>query len=100
MAKIIGLEQQQEALQNIRSGVKEVEKTNKFLETDNPSGKYTIFFNDSSGSRVVSTIVCEDKNVVDQLVRTSKENMAKQLNNLAEENRIELDPAEKSVLGL
>lgn len=100
MAKIIGLEQQQEALQSIRAGVKEIEKTNVFLQTANPSGKYTIFFTDSEGKRVASTIVCEDKSVVDQLVRQSKESAAQGLVSLAEENRIELEEEEKTVLGV
>ncbi len=100
MAKIIGLEQQQEALNTIKSGVKEIEKTNKFLNTGNPSGKYTFFFTDSEGNRVATTIVCEDKTIVDQLVRQSKESIAQNLSSLAEENRIELEDEEKRILGL
>lgn len=100
MAKIMGYEQQQEAMKNIRSGLKEIEGTNVFLDSANETGKYTVYFSGPDGKRVSATILCPDKAVIDQLVRQYKESVAQDLASQAEANRIELEPDEKTILGL
>lgn len=100
MPKIIGQAAQQAAMRSIRSSLKEMELTNKFLHTPNPQDEYTISFKDATGHTISVTALSPDKQVIDDLARAYKRRVADSVVSLASENRIELDDSEKLILGI
>lgn len=111
-----------DALKKINALLKELENTNKFLETDNPEKIYNLSFS-VSGSLVpaedeesvsgkgkkkkrakapviVALGYAEDKSLIDQLVRNYKDRVVSEVLELADKYSIELDDKDQKILGL
>lgn len=93
MAKITGLKERQLALAEIESKLRSLENLNLFLQTDNPSGEYSIKFD-----KIRTFILCEDKTQVNNLVLSYKQIIAKTIYELAEKHSIELDQEDIKVI--
>ena len=100
MPKVIGKAEQDRALKNISEALKKMPATNTFLNTPNPEGKYTLSFLNHEGKEYKTPILCADKSILDRLAQAHKEFVAQDVVKQANDNRIELDPDEKEVLGL
>lgn len=100
MPRIIGRAEQDEAVKKIKAALKELGVTKEFLEADNPTGEFTISFKGDAKHTYSTTIYAEDKSVVDELAKAYRERVAKDMMDLAANNRIELDPDEKEILGV
>lgn len=98
MPKIIGQAEQQQALKDITSALKEVATVNAFISTANPTGKYIISFVDESGAKHHCALVASDKDDVDLLVMNYKDQLRGKILQLAEDYRIALDPPEQAML--
>lgn len=99
MPKIIGLEEQQAALKEIRDALKEIKHINSFLEHENEGGKYTISFIADDGTRCSATAFANSKEEVDSLIQQHKTRIRNHVRSLAEKNRIHLEIEEKLDLG-
>lgn len=100
MPKIIGQAEQLAAMKSITRSLKEMETTNKFLESSNPTGEYTISFKNEAGQMISIGILAKDKGVIDDLAMAYKKQVADEVLALAAANRIELDDDEKLVFGI
>lgn len=100
MPKIIGLAEQQAAVKKIRAILKDLSVTKTFLDAANVSGEYTITFKGSDNHVYSTTVYAEEKNLVDALAEAYRQRMADEVLALAQQNRIELDPEEKVLLGI
>ena len=100
MPKIIGQAEQLQAMNNIKTFLKEMETTNKFLGASNPTGEYAISFKDAAGHKISISILAPEKQVIDDLARAYRQRVAEEVVKMAEENRIELDDSEKKLLGI
>ena len=98
MAKIIGLKEQKIALNQINATLKEIEPINNFLSASNPSGVYTISFEDSSGKTYKTKMLTPDKSNIDALVRAHKSNLSKNLLEKASAFNIALDDEEMALI--
>lgn len=118
MAQLLGYD----ALKKINALLKELENTNKFLETDNPQKIYNLSFSESGSfapaedeeaasskgnkkkkakAPVIAALgYAEDKELIDQLVRNHKDRVVKEILDLADKYSIELDEYDQKVLGL
>ena len=100
MPKIIGQAEQQAAFKEIGSLLKGLEKTNQFLDKENPSGQFTISFTTEDGTKYSAIALAEHKSVVDNLVLNNKAAVRKRVEELAKEHRIGLDIDDKLVLDI
>lgn len=100
MPKIIGQAEQQAAMREIKSALKEMGDTNLFLEAINHSKKFTISFVADDGSKYHAIAYVEDKEKLDHFVLHYKHLTANRVKQLAEENRIALDLDEKLAFSL
>lgn len=100
MPKIIGQAEQLAAVKSIKNSLKEMENTNKFLESSNPTGEYTISFKNAAGQMISIGILAHDKQMIDQLALAYKKQVAADVMELAANNRIELDDDEKKIFGI
>jgi len=100
MPKIIGQAEQQAAMKEIKSALKEMRDTNLFLETLNNSKKYTISFVSEDGTKHHAVAYTEKKEDLDRFVLHYKHLMANRVVKLASENRISLDLDEKLAFSL
>lgn len=98
MPKIIGQAEQQQALKEITSMLKEVVAVNTFLSSRNTSGKYTVSFSDEHNQKHSCTLFSSDKEDVDLLVLNYKDRLKGKIQALAEEFRIALEPQEQLLL--
>ena len=98
MPKIIGQAEQQQALKDITSMLKEVVAVNNFLSSHNASGKYTITFSDEHHQKHSCTLFTSDKEDVDLLVLTYKDRLKEKIQSLADDFRIALEPQEQLLL--
>lgn len=99
MANIIGLQQQQEALNEITATIKAVAIINKFLEADNPLKTYSIRFTDAEGKKVATDFTAE-KDEINKLLIQNKNEKREYVTSLAQEFRIALDSEDKEILGI
>jgi len=100
MPKVIGKAEQERALKNITQALKQIPATNTFMQTPNPEGKYTLSFTSHEGKVFTTPIFCTDKSILDRLAQAHKASVAQDVVQQANNNRIELEPDEKEVLGL
>ena len=100
MPKIIGLAEQQAAVKKIKAILKDLVVTKSFLDAANASGEYTITFKGQDNHVYNTTVYAEDKRQVDALAEAYRQRMAAEVQALASQNRIELDPDEKELLGI
>ena len=100
MPKIIGQAEQLAAMKSIKGSLKEMQITNKWLKASNPSGEYVVSFKDAAGHTISVCIYAPDKQVLDDLARAYKKQVAGSVLELAAENRIELEDSEKQLLGI
>ena len=100
MAKILGQDDQQRALKEIRAALKSLVPVNEFLDGHNPEGTYHISFSDSEGKRFSAELYSESKGEIDALVRNYKERVKTHILELARNNRIVLDPEDNDILGI
>lgn len=98
MAQILEHNEQRRALKNINSAIKDLENAKAFLQTPNVSGKYTISFEAEDGQRHTTTGYTEDKETLDLLVMNFKDREKIRIIDLAQENRIALDPEDLEIL--
>ena len=98
MPKIIGQAEQQQALKEITSMLKEVVAVNNFLSSRNASGKYIISFSDEQNQKHSCTLFSSEKEEVDLLVLNYKDRLKGKIQALTEEFRIALDPQEQRLL--
>ena len=98
MPKIIGQAEQQKALKDITSALKEVAIVNAFLQAKNPSGKYTVTFTDASNEKHHCSLFTPDKEDLDLLVLNYKDQLKTKILKLAEDYRIALEPEEQMML--
>ena len=98
MPKIIGQAEQQRALKDITSALKEVAIVNTFLQANNPSGKYTVTFTDASNEKHHCSLFTPDKEELDLLVLNYKDQLKAKILKLADEYRIALEPTEQIML--
>jgi len=100
MPKIIGLAEQQAAVKKIKAILKDLGATKTFLDANNPSGEYTLSFKGIDNHMYSTTVYAEEKHLVDTLAEAYRKRMADEVQSLASQNRIELDPDEKEILGI
>lgn len=98
MPKIIGQQEQQRALKDILTMLKDVVAINNFLSMQNKTGKYTISFAGENNVKHSCLLCGAEKDDIDLLALNSKDNLRKQIFALAEEYRIALDPEEEHLL--
>ena len=100
MDSIMGQKEQQAALREIKAACKEMESTNKFLTCSNKEGKYTISYIADDGSRCSATADAASKDEIDRFILRHKQLITNNVVELADKNRIMLDPEEKELFGL
>lgn len=129
MAQIIGLKEQQDALKKIKSLLNSLTASNLFLETDNPENLYEFTFsiphapeaeNENIGMiednieegekvqkkrkrktiQISAPAFSQNKAIIDELVMNHKKNIVDEILELAEKYNIELDDADKKILGI
>ena len=98
MPKILGREEQEQALKDIRALLKGMKGVNSFLEAVNPDGVYQVSMIDSAGTRFAADIYAENKADINRLVLDHKRRVRDHIYNLAKENRIALDPEDEELL--
>lgn len=99
MANIIGLQQQQDALNEINTILKAVAIINKALEADNPTKTYSLRFTDAEGKKQATDFTAE-KEEINKLLEKNKQEKKDYVLSLAQEFRIALDPEDKEILGI
>lgn len=99
MAHIIGLQQQQDALNEINATLKAVTIINKALEANNPTKTYSIRFTDAEGKKLATDFTA-DKEEVNKLLLKNKQEKREYVLELAREFTIGLTPEDKDVLGI
>lgn len=100
MPRIIGRAEQDEAVKKIKAALKELGVTKEFLETANPAGEYTISFKGPDKRTYSTTIFAKSKGAVDELAKAYRDRVAKDMMELAANNRIELEADEKEIFGV
>ena len=98
MAKILDQEEQRKALKNIIGSIKEITAANEFLSAQNTSGVYSISFTAEDGKKYATEISASSKQDLDALILVHKEQERTRIEKLAEDNRIALDPEDRTVL--
>lgn len=98
MAKILGLKEQQKALREINSTLKEFEPINEFLKIQNPSDEYTISFKDENGKTIQTKLLCDDKEPINILVKAYKENLVQSIKQKAAQYNIGLEEEELALI--
>lgn len=94
MAKISGLKEKQLALKEINAKLKALVPLNEFLDANNEKGLYSISF-----GNVKTTLLCQDKETINLLVRAYKKTIVDEIKKQAEEYSIEFDEEDKKLLG-
>jgi len=99
MPKIIGHAEQLQAVKDIKAALKDTKILNEFLETDNPTGKYTISCKGPTGQQITTTIEIPDKEILNNLILAYKQKVGEKVLQIAQNNRIELEEDERTVFG-
>ena len=100
MPQIIGADEQRAALHTISAALKKVEVMNIFLNTENPTGEYTISFKNAEGKTISAPAISTAKADVDILIQNYKDSIVHEMTQLAEKNRIWLDEQDKRTFGM
>jgi len=100
MARLIGLDEQQKALQEVVELLKKLGSINAFMEASSSDGKYKIFFTDLEGKRFSTEIFCESKDEINIMILNSKETINKRILGLCERYNIGLDEDDKKLLDI
>ncbi len=98
MAKILDQEEQRKALRNINDSIKDIKSANEFLRNQNPNGVYVISFTGEDGKKYSAEIKVADKEEVNRLIISHKQQEKLRIVQLAEDNRIALDEEDNEVL--
>ena len=93
MAQIIGLREKQAALTEINHKIKSLEPVNKFLESENPDGIYTL-----SHNKLKTPILCKDSNTIKALVLAYKKELVNEIRAMAEKYSIEFNEDDEAAL--
>lgn len=93
MANIIGIKEKQLAVKEINRKLKTLKPINDFLAAENPSGIYTISFDNYE-----SNLLCKDGDAIKALVFAFKKELVAELREQAEKFSIEFDDEDEKLL--
>lgn len=94
MAQIIGLKEKQLALAEINGKLNSLKQINEFLTANNPSGKYTISFDNKH--RI--SLFCHDGEAINAIVRAYKEQLVAEIRAEAQKYSIGFEDEDEALM--